>query len=263
MRKMILLVLAAALPSLGCDRQRDESRTDVGRSAAPDEHAPAAAANQGQALTDGQIASLIGLINGTEIASAKAVGPKLVWPDSRAYAERLIADHMRLREAMPPLRTDQPPPQFTTMSAIFHSQAMMLSTLPAGAPFDATFLAIQIGDHAMALDSLRRWHGAAREERLRSAIAAAVPVIEGHLEMAKQRYNALDQRVDLGRPGPADTVAPTTAPGPATVPADTAGEGAAHHHGSSPGGRPAAPPDTARRPPSPDRAAPARRAPRP
>lgn len=184
--------------------------------------APGGPSAPGRTLEDPQIAALVQLINGTEAAAAKAVQPKLAMPAVRAYAGMLLSDHTRLMEAMP--HFDGPrnaPPQTETLNAVFHSQAAMLGTLPAGYAFDATFVATQVVDHVMAIDSLWRWREVAQDPELRNALGNAIPVMQSHLDQARALYSRLDQRVDLGLPGPADTVPPVTAPGPPLVPADT------------------------------------------
>lgn len=213
-----------ALVTAGCggddDRRGPRANEPAGREAVSDR------------LTDDQIASLITLINGTEAASAKAVEAKLVLPAARAYARMLIEDHTRLMEAMPAFPDPAiPPPQAHGLNAVFRSQAAMMSTLPAGTPFDATVAAIQIADHAMAIDSLRHWHGMTADPRLRSAIVSALPVMEAHLQRAKELYASLDRgaapgvpvRPDTlaeprGRPPRPDTMPPPEDPGPDTLP---------------------------------------------
>ena len=221
---MTLLACAAALLA-GCDGRPGGDGDD------PDAVAVGAATGR-DTLSDRHIAALVTLINGTEIAAARAVQPKLGSAELRAYATTLIQDHTRLRQAMPALEPPRTaPPQANTMRAIFHSQSGMMATLPAGLAFDATFAAIQTADHAMAIDSLRHWHGMARSQELRDAIASALPVMQSHLERAQAIYQRLDRLADLGQPGPADTTR-ASMPGPAIVPADTAPEGGAHEHGA-------------------------------
>jgi predicted outer membrane protein len=164
-------------------------------------HAPGGPATTGS-MTDAGIAALVALINGTEAGSAKAVQPKLVMPAVRAYAGTLMADHTRLLSSMP--KFDGPrvaPPQAQTLNAIFHSQAAMLSTLPAGYAFDATFVAVQVVDHVMAIDSLWRWRDATDDPELRRALGNAIPVMESHLEQARALYARLGGLVDVAGAG--------------------------------------------------------------
>jgi putative membrane protein len=223
--RRIMTIIAVAMAGLaacegGADSRETRARGEGGGQVLTD------------TISDAQIASLVALINGSEIAAARAVQSKLASAEVRAFAGSLIEDHTRMTEAMPSFEgPDRPPQQFLTLNAVFRSQAHMLATLPAGYPFDATFVAAQVGNHAMAVDSLWRWHGIASSPGLKSALSAAIPVVESHLQRAKELYARLDRRVDLGRPGPAETVPPSTAPGPATVPADTASQGSDDTHG--------------------------------
>ena len=171
------------------------------------------------ALSDAQLTALVALINGTEITAGRTVEPKLVSPSARAFAGILIADHTRLAEGMP--EYDGPrvsPPQAHALRAVLHSHSAMLTTLPGGPAFDATFAATQVVDHAMAIDSLIRWREAARDAALRGALATALPVMESHLAQARALFASLNQGGSPGAPGrprPAarDTVAPDSVAG--------------------------------------------------
>lgn len=155
-------------------------------------------------MSDAQVAALVALINGTEISAGKAVEPKLATPAARAFAAALVADHTRLAEAMPEFRGPRvSPPQSHALAAVLHSHSAMLSTLPAGYAFDATFAATQVVDHVMAIDSLVRWREVARDAELRRALGAALPVMESHLAQARALYAGLNRsgaatRTDAG-----------------------------------------------------------------
>lgn len=212
MRKDLAMLLAASM-ALGCGGD-------------PPARTPAAHDTRADTLSAPQVAALVGLINGTEIAAAQAVQQKLVSPDARAYAAMLIADHTRLRRAMPELPGPSvPPPQAALLGAVFHSQAAMLATLPAGHSFDATFAALQIADHSMAIDSLRRWHGAVDHEALRDAIAGALPTMEAHRTRAEALYR------QLGGAPPAGRRPAASGPSLPTVPADSASPEHQPHRG--------------------------------
>ena len=163
-------------------------------------------------LSDAQVGALVALINGTEIASGKAVEPKLATPAARTLAAALVADHTRLAEAMPDVRGPRvSPPQAHSLAAVLHSHAAMLSTLPAGYAFDATVAATQVVGHVMAIDSLVRWREVARDGELRRALGAALPVMESHLAQARALYAGLNRGGGDTRGDPAgDRAAPDT-----------------------------------------------------
>lgn len=165
-----------------------------------------------RSMSDAQIAALVFLINGTEISAGKAVEPKLATPAARALATTLVADHTRLAEAMPDFRGPRvSPSQAHALAAVLHSHSAMLSTLPAGYAFDATFAATQVVDHVMAIDSLVRWREVARDAELRRALGAALPVMESHLAQARALYAGLNRSRSGSRADPAaDPAAPDT-----------------------------------------------------
>lgn len=152
-------------------------------------------AHRDQSLDDREIASLLEFIDGTEIAAARAMLPKLVSPPARSFAQMLIEDHTRLRHARSELtsadNSSAAPPQFRTLRALTHSQSGMFATLPAGPSFDVTFLGVQAANHAMVVDSLRRWHTLAEDDGLRRAIAAAIPVVDRHRERALAAFTSV------------------------------------------------------------------------
>lgn len=207
-RVAALVALVLAVAATGCDDDERDITWQEGQ------RAPGGPSSPGS-LDDAQVAALVGLINATEAGTAKAMEPKLAAAAVRAYAARLLSDHTRLMATMPELPGPRfTPPQVERLNAVFHSQAAILSTLPAGRAFDATFLAIQIGDHAMAIDSMIRWRQTVRDGELRRAIDGAMPVMQAHLEAAKALYAAVN-----GPGATGDTVRPVTPPGPGTVPA--------------------------------------------
>lgn len=163
-------------------------------------------------LTDAGIVTLVTHVNGAEIGSSRAAFPKLQNAAVRAYAELLIADHLRLEHAVDSVdvkadTAQYPPPQFATMQAVTHAQSAAINTIPPGPAFDRTFVAFQVLNHTMAVDSLRRWHRAARDDGVKRAIAASLPRIEAHLARAQGLQAQLGGSMDSGTvaPPPPDT----------------------------------------------------------
>lgn len=143
-------------------------------------------------LTDAGIYLLVSLVNGSEIGAAQVAVPKLWNPEVRAYAEMLLADHTAMSRAAAPLvaalKVDSarmPPQQYGPMQEVSQSQAGTINRMPTGPSYDSAFVALQVQAHAMALDSLRRWGQAARFPGLQSAIAAALPRVQAHLDRAR------------------------------------------------------------------------------
>lgn len=196
---IVTLALALSLGIGACDATPAGQQSDATED--PDrQDAPAPPSEQ-------QTAALLEFIDGTEIATARAFQPKLTSAAARDYAQMLIDDHARIRQARSRIvrlgapRT--PPPQFPTLRAITHSQSATLTALPAGLSFDAAFMGIQAGNHLLLLDSLRSWMARTRDSELRSAIGAAIPVVDGHRERALAIFAALAGTGAAAQPPPA------------------------------------------------------------
>ena len=186
MRRTTILLLLALGPALGaCANEDDEEQRD-----------PAVQGDslRVEALSDRQIAALLRFVDGTEIATARQLLPKLATAPARDYAQVLIDDHTRLRRLAQRTELDDSsaaPPQFRTLRAVTSTQSAMFMTLPSGRSFDATFLGVQAANHALVVDSLRKWRNEARDEGLRATIDAALPVVQSHRERALAAFNAV------------------------------------------------------------------------
>ena len=217
---LTLVLLAASCANEDDEEQRDP--TIQGDSARTED------------LSDREVASLLAFIDGSEIATARQLLPKLSTPPARSYAQMLIDDHTRMR-ALARERTEiddssAAPPQFTTLRAVTASQSAMLMTLPSGRSFDATFLGVQAANHAMVLDSLRAWRSTVDDEGLRSTIDAALPVIDAHRARALTAFGLIQGDTNATRPPPPvlrpDSAGPRPQdiPGPALAPDSTTPE---------------------------------------
>ena len=195
MRVRLLTTFLLVLVPLACANEDDSEQSD-----------PAVRGDslRTEDLSDAQVASLLAYIDGSEIGTARQLLPKLSTPSARAYAQMLIDDHTRMR-ALARERTElndstAPAPQFTTLRAVGASQSAMLMTLPAGRSFDALFLGLQAGTHAMVLDSLRAWRNTVEDDGLRETIDAALPVVDAHRQRALSAFQLLQGDTSALRP---------------------------------------------------------------
>lgn len=237
-RTLCIALLASALAA--CGEGRDGSppeETEIRSEAA----APGPVVRD--PLTDADIEVLVSLINGSEIAGATAVQPKLVWPESRAFAQMLIEDHSRLREGLPRAEGPaRPPLHFATLRAVTHAQSGMFATLPAGPGFDAFFVAAQAGMHSTVLDSLHHWRTLAQGAGLRAALGSSIVAVERHLERALALQATLGERM----PDPDGTPVRPPEAGPSLRPPAPSADSSRLPPASRPD--PALPPDTAAAP---------------
>jgi predicted outer membrane protein len=75
-------------------------------------------------------------------------------------------------------------PADSAIVAANDSTAAHLKSASKGMPFDTTYANAQVGGHQMALDFLRRASSQAQNPDLKKAVTDAIPVVQGHLDMA-------------------------------------------------------------------------------
>ena len=133
----------------------------------------------------------------------------------RGFAQKMITEHGALDSAIKALPVNEtpmpfPPAQFITMHAASTHLGAVLSAMPAGPALDRAYVASQVADHALALDSLQHWRGAVRDGSLRTALDGAMAKVQEHLNGARSIQAALGGGVDSsGSPWPAPRLAPT------------------------------------------------------
>lgn len=200
----ILCVLAAA-----CRRGDGAVPADTNRIAAGD-----TAAIADGPPTERGVLTLLSQLNGAEIGGAQGVLPTLGDPTVRAYAQRMMADHGAMDSALKALPLHDapspfPPAQFITMRAGATQVSGVLSAMPAGPALDRAYVASQVAGHAQAMDSLRHWRGAVRDDGLRAAIDGALAKVQEHLDAARAIQAALGGGVDsAGSPRPVPRLVP-------------------------------------------------------
>jgi putative membrane protein len=210
-----LLSVALAAAAACRDGAADHARGDTGLVARPD-------SGGAGSLSDPQVITLVAAIHNAEVGAAGAAMPKLGRADVRAFAQRMVQEHAAmdsLFKALPAHGQPMPvpPPQVPTMQAAAKAQGDLLDAMAAGPAFDRVYVASQVADHQMALDSLQRWRQVTRDEALRRQLDAALQKVGAHLEAAR----ALQRAVGSGgtpaemTPPPASTLGPTKVERPA------------------------------------------------
>ena len=190
-RRPLALVLAtlAAAATTACKRDDATVRGDTTAALAPD------TANAGS-LSDAQVTTLVSAINTSEISAANAALPKLGNRMAQAFAQSMAKEHGVMDSTIKALPVHGepmpvPPPQVATMQVASKAAGDLLGSMSPGATFDRAYIAQQVADHQMALDSLSRWRQSVRDQQLGAAIDAALPKVRAHLEQAKSIQAAI------------------------------------------------------------------------
>jgi putative membrane protein len=121
-----------------------------------------------------------------EIASGELVLTQSTDANVRRFAEQMIADHRKtsadLTAAAQASHLAPPPP------GLSGDQQRSLSGLQSqkGQDLDRSFMTAQVNAHAAALATQQGYLAEGSDPNLRKVAQAAVPLIKGHLQMAKR-----------------------------------------------------------------------------
>jgi putative membrane protein len=166
----------------------------------------------GAPLTDPGIVVLVAQIHGSEISAAQAALQRLQDPAVRAFATGMVQEHQAARAQLQtlPVKAESamvPPPQVSTLSAVSKNEAQLLTLMPSGPAYDRIYVVTQVADHSTALDSIRAWHGVAKDGALKSYLATAATQVQGHLGRAQGLLSRMGGTAD----GPVAPPPPDTA----------------------------------------------------
>lgn len=144
---------------------------------------------------DAHIVSLIDVINTGEIAAGMLARERATLPQIRAFANQMVQEHTELQTqdrtlARNPVYVAGDSAQITrTMMQQSHDARAKLQQAPAGAAFDAMYIAGEIQDHQQALNALNAAQTQARDGAVANLVKGAIPRVQAHLAEA-QRISA-------------------------------------------------------------------------
>lgn len=141
--------------------------------------------------TPEEFAQSVAQSDGYELAAARAALTESRSPQVRAFADQMMADHTRTAQALADAAkaSGLAPPR----PHVGADQGRFLASLQSlrGAEFDREYARQQVMAHTSALTTVRGYADKGTDPNLRRAAAAAAPVIEHHLQMARQMKDAL------------------------------------------------------------------------
>jgi putative membrane protein len=161
--------------------------------AATTETADSAAA--GQALSDPNIVALLDEANMADSAAGALALEKATNPEVKAFAKLMMGEHHALRVQGQGLAkqlnvTPEPPANDPVKVAAEREMSVLRST-PKGPQFDRTYIEQEVAIHQAVLDLAEKAHEATETEQLKALIEKAKPIIEKHLEQARQLQDKL------------------------------------------------------------------------
>jgi putative membrane protein len=148
-------------------------------------------------LGDAQIAHVVVTASQVDVDAGKLARTKSAGKDTRAFAERMIADHNAVnKEAAALAKRLGIKPEDNPISRSLHQggrdNLANLRGLNRGATFDRAYIAHEIAYHEAVLDMLdKTLLPGARTAELKALLDKARPVFAAHLEHARQLQAAI------------------------------------------------------------------------
>jgi putative membrane protein len=198
-RTISALALALALGACNSNRDRNaapggaETATvpaDTG-AMAPAANAPAAPAE----LSDANIVALLDHANAADSTAGALAATKATDPAVKQFAKLMMSEHHALRkqgaDLAKQLKVTPEPPANDPVTPLAQQETQALQSAPKGAQFDRTYIDQEVAAHQAVLDLANQAHDQAKNEQLKALIEKAKPVIEKHLDQAKQLQQKL------------------------------------------------------------------------
>lgn len=184
MKPLLLLAASAAALSLAaCKKEAPPADTTADMSMASEQAAAAtpAAMSPGQVFANAAAASDTFEIETSKLAASKSQSAKV-----KSFAENMIKAHT---DSTAKLKTAaaSATPAITPDPMLEPAQQQALNDLQtkSGAEFDAAYAAAQSEGHQKTLDALKAYAASGDVPSLKSFAGEMVPVVTGHLNMAK------------------------------------------------------------------------------
>jgi putative membrane protein len=190
----LALVLGTAAILGGCER-RDDSRADT---AAPGgmaaDTAGATTAPAGGGMTDANIAAVLDAANESDSAFGALAVRKGRSADVKQFGRLMMGEHHALRQQGQQLVkklnvTPQPPANFDLPDQ--QQEAMKDLESKSGADFDRAYIDHEVEYHQQVLETAQNALGQAQNPELKALIQKAAPVIQKHLDRAKEIQKTL------------------------------------------------------------------------
>jgi len=160
------------------------ARTGAGASATAG--APASA----PALSDANIVAILDQANAADSARGRLAETKGTSADVKNFGKLMVAEHHMLRQQgqqlAKKLNVTPQAPAGDQSEAQAKTELDSLKAMPKGKAWDKAYIDYEVTAHQQVLDAANKAHDAAQNQELKDLIAKAGPVIQKHLDRAKQ-----------------------------------------------------------------------------
>jgi putative membrane protein len=147
------------------------------------------------AMTDAQIFAMLAAANQGEIDAGKMASTKATNASVKSFARDMVTAHTKMLDDGNALAKKLNVTPDTTaadsINAMNQSTAATLTAAAKGAAFDSAYVNAQVAGHQYVLDMIKRAEGQAQSADLKSALTAAEPKVQQHLDRIKDIQSKL------------------------------------------------------------------------
>ena len=141
-------------------------------------------------LTDANIVAVLDAANAADSVAGQLASTKGTSADVRSYGKLMMGEHHMLREqgqqvAKAANITPMPPTGDQMQSKAEQNQKMLID-MQKGAAWDKMYIDHEVEMHEQVLQTAKQAHEQAQNAELKALIEKAQPVIEKHLERARE-----------------------------------------------------------------------------
>ena len=199
----LALIISAGLLAGGCKNNSDEKMETVPADSVQTTPSPGNAADTAarssmqsdsaamagsSAMSDANILAVMGMADSLEVVEGKLAQSKAKSADVKKFGGMMVTDHTKMMNDGKALATKlnivPAPPAGDNMKSE-GDMAMQTLNAVSGAAFDSAYVSMAVADHQKGLDKLNQMKGQAKSPDLVAAIDKAIPVVQHHLDAAK------------------------------------------------------------------------------
>jgi putative membrane protein len=191
-RTVALFVLVTVAACAKKEAANDSARLADSAAAASNMTPPAATApaDTAPAMTDANIVFILDQANAADSALGSLASSKGTSADVKSFGKLMVGEHHALRaqgQALAKKLNVTPQAPANDQSEMQAKQEMdSLTAAAKGAAWDKAYIAYEVGYHQAVLDVATKALAAAQNAELKSLIQQAAPVIQKHLDRAKE-----------------------------------------------------------------------------
>ena len=194
MTRVHVCVLAGSMLLVACGRGDRYASTDsVGATTSPGlARAPSAGASSGagQGMTDANIVSILDQANVADSTRGALAATKGTSADVKAFGKVMMGEHHALREQGQSLAkqlsvTPQPLPGDQSEQQA-KQELDSLQAMPKGNAWDRAYIDYEVTYHQQVIETATKALDAAQSPELKALIQKAAPVLQKHLDRAKE-----------------------------------------------------------------------------